>query len=218
MQTLAGRLPFSRQSVVRWLFVCPVHDVGGQAAVCVVFEVVCVVFEMIVNGVFRDSRPLEIWAYLDRLSRVWKLKDDEEDGVTLPSGLWKSNKESLDLYLVGRVLTAKPYRFEALTSSLQSMMLPVKGIDTKQLPEGHFLIRFKHIIDKQMAIDGSPWNFEKNLIILRSIGETDNPTLMMLDVCEFYVHIHDLPLSMMNIGVAHLIGNRIGGVSGYGDR
>ncbi|KAL0427400.1 UNVERIFIED_CONTAM: hypothetical protein Slati_2914800 [Sesamum latifolium] len=31
-----------------------------------------------------------------------------------------------------------------------------------------------------------------------------------LDDCDFYIHVHDLPLSMMNLGMTTLIGNRLG--------
>ncbi|KAL0345256.1 UNVERIFIED_CONTAM: hypothetical protein Sradi_4356900 [Sesamum radiatum] len=37
-----------------------------------------------------------------------------------------------------------------------------------------------------------------------------NPVKVDLDWCDFFVHIHDLPLSKMNVGVATFIGNSIG--------
>ncbi|KAL0378315.1 UNVERIFIED_CONTAM: hypothetical protein Sradi_3137000 [Sesamum radiatum] len=40
--------------------------------------------------------------------------------------------------------------------------------------------------------------------------EADNPMHVDMDKCDFYVHVHDLPLNMMNLGVATLLGNRIG--------
>ncbi|KAL0410924.1 UNVERIFIED_CONTAM: hypothetical protein Slati_3682100 [Sesamum latifolium] len=46
--------------------------------------------------------------------------------------------------------------------------------------------------------------------ILSGIGDNENPLNVDLDWCEFFVHVHDLPLSKMNFGVASLIGNAIG--------
>ncbi|KAL0433047.1 UNVERIFIED_CONTAM: hypothetical protein Slati_2639000 [Sesamum latifolium] len=40
--------------------------------------------------------------------------------------------------------------------------------------------------------------------------EADNPMHVDMDKCDFYVHVHDLPLNMMNLGVATLLGNKIG--------
>ncbi|KAL0407807.1 UNVERIFIED_CONTAM: hypothetical protein Sradi_1715100 [Sesamum radiatum] len=147
---------------------------------------------------------------LDRMKRAWSLTDDDEEPLLIPSGLWEANAESRKLCLVGRLLSKRPYRHEALCSSLQSMFRPVKGLDIKQLEEGRILLRFNHIIDKQRALDGCPWSFEKNILILKSIGELENPMHVALDECDFFVHVHDLPLSMMNLGFATLIGNRIG--------
>ncbi|KAL0292758.1 UNVERIFIED_CONTAM: hypothetical protein Sradi_6974500 [Sesamum radiatum] len=90
------------------------------------------------------------------------------------------------------------------------MINPVKGMEIKQLPEGHFLLRFHHIIDRNRALAGCPWSFEKNILILNGVGADENPIQVNLDWCDFFVHIHDLPLSKMNVGVATFIGNRLG--------
>ncbi|KAK4423128.1 hypothetical protein Salat_1895400 [Sesamum alatum] len=93
---------------------------------------------------------------------------------------------------------------------LGGMINPVKGIDIRQLGGGSFLLRFNHVIDRNRALEGCPWSFEKNVIILSGIGETENLLRVDLDWCEFHVYVHELPLSMINLGVAMLIGNRIG--------
>ncbi|KAL0291650.1 UNVERIFIED_CONTAM: hypothetical protein Sradi_7018600 [Sesamum radiatum] len=100
--------------------------------------------------------------------------------------------------------------FEALATSIKGMLDPVKGLDIRRLEEGRFLLRFHHIIDRNRALDGCPWSFKKNTLILSSVGINENPMHVDLNWCEFYVHIHDLPLSKMNLGVAELIGNSIG--------
>ncbi|KAL0451724.1 UNVERIFIED_CONTAM: hypothetical protein Slati_1150500 [Sesamum latifolium] len=148
-------------------------------------------------------------AELDRLNKAWRLNDDEEDPVLVPGGLWEAHVESHNLCLVGRLLSNRPYRHEALSTSLLSMLQPVKGMDVKQLDEGRILLGFEHIIDKQRAQEGCPWSFEKNILILKPIGELENPMHVALDDCDFFIHVHDLPLSMMNLGMATLIGNRI---------
>ncbi|KAK4415457.1 hypothetical protein Salat_2653100 [Sesamum alatum] len=73
------------------------------------------------------------------------------------------------------------------------MLNPVKGMELPQIGGGRF-----------------PWSFEKNIFILNGIRENENPLQVDLDWCDFHVHVHELPLSMMNLGVAMLISNRIG--------
>ncbi|KAL0370686.1 UNVERIFIED_CONTAM: hypothetical protein Sangu_0386700 [Sesamum angustifolium] len=111
---------------------------------------------------------------LEQLSKAWKLTEDEEIGVTLPSGLWEANTDSLQLCLVGRLLSNRPIRFVALCLSLQSMLLPMQGMEIKQLEDGRFLLHFKHRINRKRALEGWSWNFEKNILILNSIGELEN--------------------------------------------
>ncbi|KAL0405167.1 UNVERIFIED_CONTAM: hypothetical protein Slati_3830600 [Sesamum latifolium] len=93
---------------------------------------------------------------LGQLKKAWKLTEEEEDGALMPSGLWQSNSGAHNLCLVGRLLSTKPYRFKALCSSIQSMLLLVKGLDIKSLQEGCFLLRLNRIINRQRAMDGCP--------------------------------------------------------------
>ncbi|KAK4425041.1 hypothetical protein Salat_1697700 [Sesamum alatum] len=83
-------------------------------------------------------------------------------------------------------------------------------MDLRQIGGGRFFLCFNHIVDRNQALEGCPWSFEKNIIILSGVRENKNPLQVDLDWCDFYVHVHELPLSMMNLGVATLIGNRIG--------
>ncbi|KAL0463000.1 UNVERIFIED_CONTAM: hypothetical protein Slati_0187600 [Sesamum latifolium] len=90
------------------------------------------------------------------------------------------------------------------------MISPVKGMDIKQIPPDHFLFRFNHVLDRNRALEGCPWSFEKNVLVLSGINENENSMHIDLNWCEFHVHVHDLPLSKMNLGIATFIGNKIG--------
>ncbi|KAK4438321.1 hypothetical protein Salat_0166400, partial [Sesamum alatum] len=125
-------------------------------------------------------------------------------------GLWHADSDSHRLCLVGHLFASWVPRFEAFSTSIQGMTNPVKRMEVRQLGGGRFLLRFNHFIDRNWALEGCPWSFEKNIIILNEIREHENPLRVNLDWCDFHVHVHELPLSMMNLGVATLLGNRIG--------
>ncbi|KAL0303115.1 UNVERIFIED_CONTAM: hypothetical protein Sradi_6179600 [Sesamum radiatum] len=108
------------------------------------------------------------------------------------------------------LLCSKQPKFEALVSSIRSMLNPVKGLEMRNLEEGRFLIRFHHIIDRNRALEGCPWSFEKNTLILSGVGPNENPMNVDLNWCDFFVHVHDLPLSKMTHDIAALIVNKIG--------
>ncbi|KAL0458596.1 UNVERIFIED_CONTAM: hypothetical protein Slati_0486800 [Sesamum latifolium] len=127
-----------------------------------------------------------------------RLTEREGGGEVIPDGLWSAASENHQLFLVGRLLSNKQPKFEALASSIKSMLNPVKGLKMRRLEGGRFLIRFNHIIDRNQTLEGCPWSFKKNTLIFSGLGINENPLNVNLDWCKFYVHVHDLPLSKMN--------------------
>ncbi|KAL0409375.1 UNVERIFIED_CONTAM: hypothetical protein Sradi_1871900 [Sesamum radiatum] len=148
-------------------------------------------------------------AFCHKLGKSLRLTEKEGAGVVIPEGVWSIDSDH-HLFLVGRLLSQKQPKFEALVSSINSMLNPVRGLEMRNLSEGRFLIQLHHILDRDRALEGCPWSFEKNTLILSSIGVNENPLDVDLKWCEFFVHIHNLPLSKMNLGVATLIGNELG--------
>ncbi|KAL0403879.1 UNVERIFIED_CONTAM: hypothetical protein Sradi_2028700 [Sesamum radiatum] len=108
--------------------------------------------------------------FCNKLGKTLRLTEKEGAGSVITDGLWSSDSEFFHLFLVGRVLSNKQPRFEALASSVTSMLNPVKGLEMKNLADGRFLIRFNHILDRNRALEGCPWSFEKNTIVLSGIG------------------------------------------------
>ncbi|KAL0416086.1 UNVERIFIED_CONTAM: hypothetical protein Slati_3440500 [Sesamum latifolium] len=148
---------------------------------------------------------------IGHMKRALRLTEEEEDdGGLIADGLWQADVEKDSLFVVGRLLSQRPFNFEGMCASIWSMFMPVRGMEFKQLPEGRILMRFSHVIDRNRGTEGCPWSFEKNILILSEVGSTDNLMNVDLNWCEFYVYIHNLPLSKMNLGIATHISNRIG--------
>ncbi|KAK4431366.1 hypothetical protein Salat_0898700 [Sesamum alatum] len=59
-------------------------------------------------------------------------------------------------------------------------------------------------------MDGGPWAFEENLLILKTIDADDNPARTYLEWVDFYIHVHDLPLRRRTKEMAEFIGNQLG--------
>ncbi|KAK4394324.1 hypothetical protein Sango_1903200 [Sesamum angolense] len=139
--------------------------------------------------------------------KVLSLTEDEESGVIMPDRLWQVELEHYLLCLVGHLLTNWSVGFDAMWTSVQGMINPVKGLEIHQLEGDMFLQRFNHIIGWNPALEGCPWSFEKKILILSGIHNEENP--MRPDIYEFFVHVHDLQLSI-NLGLATLVGKCIG--------
>ncbi|KAL0307284.1 UNVERIFIED_CONTAM: hypothetical protein Sradi_6145700 [Sesamum radiatum] len=89
------------------------------------------------------------------------------------------------------------------------MLNPVKELEMRSLKGKRFMIQFNHIIDRNRALQGCPWSFKKNTLILSRVGVNENPMHVDLNWCEFFVHVPNLPLSKMTFDIASLIGNKI---------
>ncbi|KAL0462960.1 UNVERIFIED_CONTAM: hypothetical protein Slati_0183600 [Sesamum latifolium] len=86
----------------------------------------------------------------------------------------------------------------------------VKGVEIKQPREGRLLFKFNHVIDWNHALNGCPWSLDKHVLLLIEIRVDENLTQVDLNWCDFFIHIHELPLSRMNLCAATLIGNQLG--------
>ncbi|KAK4438680.1 hypothetical protein Salat_0202500 [Sesamum alatum] len=120
------------------------------------------------------------------------------------------NMDDTGLYLVRHLLDRRPAKFNFLKETLVVVMNPVKGMDIRCIADNTFLFIFRHELDKNRALEGCPWNFEKNILILNEVGKDENPLSVDLSWCSFFVHIHDLPIRKITREVAKTIGNRMG--------
>ncbi|KAL0448943.1 UNVERIFIED_CONTAM: hypothetical protein Slati_1450700 [Sesamum latifolium] len=55
-----------------------------------------------------------------------------------------------------------------------------------------------------------PWAYNKNLLVLAPVEDSDDPNLIDLNWCDFHIHIHGLPLGKMNQEIGVFIGNSLG--------
>ncbi|XP_022741812.1 uncharacterized protein LOC111293287 [Durio zibethinus] len=59
-------------------------------------------------------------------------------------------------------------------------------------------------------MDGSPWSFDKHLLVMQDYSGLLKADEYNFDVATFWVRIYSLPLGMMNGNMVERLGNRIG--------
>ncbi|KAL0403556.1 UNVERIFIED_CONTAM: hypothetical protein Sradi_1996400 [Sesamum radiatum] len=131
---------------------------------------------------------------LNRLGNTLNLAEEIDEEAVVPLGVWHTDVDPQGFFLVGRLLTSKPFNVEALRTTLLSSFNPVKGMDFKVLTDSRFLIRFHHVIDRDRVLERCPWAYEKNLMVLAKVENHENPNTVDLDWCSFHMLIHDLPI------------------------
>ncbi|KAK4439099.1 hypothetical protein Salat_0244700 [Sesamum alatum] len=147
---------------------------------------------------------------LHRLGRALNLAEEEENGVVVPLGIWHGEAESHGYFLVGRVLSSKPLHADSLRSVLLSAFNSVWGMDFKAIEDNRFLLRFNHILDKKRVMERCPWAFDKCLLVLAEVDDTQSLGEIELNQCEFHVQVQGLPIGKMTREMALFVGNKIG--------
>lgn len=139
---------------------------------------------------------------------------DEED-VGLESLETEAEKESgagVDLRwaAVGRFLTDKSIKIQVMRQVLDSIWRPVKGVRIKAIEDNRFIFQFFHEKDMQRIIGEGPWAFENATLVLKRLGDGDQPMNILLDRVEYWIQVHDVSCGFLTEQIAEQIGNSIG--------
>ncbi|KAE8807386.1 LRR receptor-like serine/threonine-protein kinase FLS2 [Hordeum vulgare] len=111
---------------------------------------------------------------------------------------------------VGKVLSEKLAHPDAIRLSLGRVWCPIKGIDYKEVGENMFVFRFNQESGKKRALEDGPWMFEKDLVVVEDYDPGKRPEDYAFNEVPIWVRIFSLPLGMMNVHAAEVIGNIIG--------
>ncbi|KAK4397412.1 hypothetical protein Sango_1577800 [Sesamum angolense] len=145
----------------------------------------------------------------NRFKSALSLTEAEDDGVVIASNMWYRTRISMIYFLWDA-----SYPTDLFTLMLLRLLwwrLSTRSwMDLKPLEENHFLLKFNHIVDRNRVLEGCPWSFEKNLLVLNTVDMNENPQQVNLDWAAFHIHVHGLPLSKMSKEMAQFIGNHVG--------
>ncbi|CAH9067016.1 unnamed protein product [Cuscuta europaea] len=100
---------------------------------------------------------------------------------------------------------------------MTSLWRPGKGISIKEVGEKRYVFSFYHRVDMNRVLDGGPWQFERNLLLLKEVKLDDIPHKIVLNEADFWIQIHNVPYSVVNLGTARRVGNFIGKFIKYDD-
>ncbi|CAL5385543.1 unnamed protein product [Camellia sinensis] len=146
------------------------------------------------------------------LTRTLSLTSEEDAVVRIGGG---GDTTSLmmgksDMCLVGKLLTRRPFNVEAMKSTLLSVWQPTKGMQVRVIGDNLFVFVFGHVVDKRRVLSNGPWTFDKHLLMLGEMDPNVQPSDIQLTWVQFWVHVCNLPLILMNKKVGQIVGNAVG--------
>lgn len=101
--------------------------------------------------------------------------EEEEDLLIDPSNL-EHHIDSSTICLVGRFLQTKPIHFQSMQNRMAEIWRPVKGVFIKEIGDQRYLFQFFHEFDMERVLDGGPWTFDNQLLILKHLKHGEVPT------------------------------------------
>jgi 14-3-3 protein epsilon len=92
---------------------------------------------------------------------------------------------------------------------------PVKGVTIKEAKTGLFLFSFAHPLDMEAVLNGGPWTFDNNMLIVDRVQLGMQIENIALSHATLWVQIHNLPAGLMKETVGVKLGNYIGNFMEY---
>lgn len=120
------------------------------------------------------------------------LEEEEEGGLAFEeenSNVQgeKAFEGDVKLCLVGRFLSEGVMDFQAMQQTLAALWRPGRGVYIKELDVNLFMFQFYHEIDINRVIEGSPWTFNRNVLIISRMEERINPRCIPLNSIDLWV-------------------------------
>jgi 14-3-3 protein epsilon len=92
---------------------------------------------------------------------------------------------------------------------------PVKGVKIKEATTGLFLFQFAHALDMEAVLQGGPWAFNNQMLIMERVQLGVQIENIPLHHVDFWVQVHNLPTGLMAERVGKTLANYIGSFVEY---
>jgi hypothetical protein len=138
-------------------------------------------------------------------------EEEEEEGFCFDFDEEEAEQVDLRWCLVGRFLCERAIHFNSMKVRMADLWKPVKGVTIKEATGGKFLFHFAHPLDMEAVLNGGPWSFDNNMLILEQMQLGMQVEQIPLHYVNLWVQVHNLPLGTMKekngIQLANYIGS-----------
>jgi 14-3-3 protein epsilon len=117
--------------------------------------------------------------------------------------------------LVGRFLGDRSIHVNSMKVTMADVWRPVKGVKIKEATPGLFLFQFAHALDMEAVLQGGPWAFNNQMLIIERVQLGVQIENIPLNHIDFWVQVHNLPTGLMAERVGKTLANYIGSFVEY---
>ena len=99
------------------------------------------------------------------------LTDEEQKGIKIA---WADSSKCgmVEPQALGKLLSEKPALADALANSVGNVWCPIKGVECKELVDNVFRFTFHQPAGKRWALEGGPWMFGGEALIMEDFVPT----------------------------------------------
>jgi 14-3-3 protein epsilon len=139
----------------------------------------------------------------------------EEDGFVFDLEEGEEDVVDFRWCLVGRFLGDRSIHVNSMKVTMADVWRPVKGVKIKEATPGLFLFQFAHALDMEAVLQGGPWAFNNQMLIVERVQLGVQLENIPLHHVDFWVQVHNLPTGLMAERVGKTLANYIGSFVEY---
>jgi hypothetical protein len=146
---------------------------------------------------------------VERKLQSLRLSEAEKKGVKI-SKRGSSSTTSDKVQAVGKVLSDRPARVDAIISNLGRIWCPFKGLECKDMGMNRFLFAFREAAGKKKALFDGPWTINKKLLVMEDFNPSKTLEEYEFKYIPIWVRAYGIPLGLMDKETGELLGDAIG--------
>ncbi|KAL5750567.1 hypothetical protein ACOSP7_025170 [Xanthoceras sorbifolium] len=137
----------------------------------------------------------------EEIARRWaKLSLSDDDGLIakVDEGLKAEGIRRLSLSLIGKLVSNREVNMEAFRNTIASIWRTKSEVEVESIGVNLFVFRFGCSWDRKRVLEGGPWSFDKNLLVLKEAVSIGRISEIDFSLAPFWIQIYNLPLACMN--------------------
>ncbi|XP_021766647.1 uncharacterized protein LOC110731120 [Chenopodium quinoa] len=149
----------------------------------------------------------------EELTEKWsslKITYEEEEIAEFGDSSSNTQESKMAFSIVAKLLTVRSYNFEALQRTLKQIWALKRDVIFRKIENNLFIIQFFHWRDKEKVLDGAPWNFDNQLLLMGEIHGDEQPDSIELKFFPFWVRLYNLPLDCRSNNDIKTVAEKIG--------
>ncbi|KAL8554502.1 hypothetical protein ACS0TY_002617 [Phlomoides rotata] len=119
-------------------------------------------------------------------------------------------QHSTTLYLMGKVISNKPFNAFGFLEAMKKVMNPPLGFTAKEIRKNLFSFQFQLTSDLTVVLMKEPWLFKKNIVALQELDRGEQPSAVVFNKAPLWIRIYDLPIASRNEKVLIAIASKCG--------